>query len=344
MQGEFATGTLLWLWYDAFVALPFLAAAAYLTYRGTLASSWSSREGLVKRVLAAVGTLLVLMVILDRVGIKTASMHSTVYAMLSIFGAGTAIAVGGMGVLAGRGWRGLVGRDVVAEARDGQEGILGPTQVFTRVRGAAAWLVVRAGGEAGAIIELNENKIIVGGAPTSQVHLDDTSVGPTHALIRADQGTYSLSDLASRSGTWVNGKLEAGEVLREGSKIAVGASELFYTQVPAGGDGAQASSVPMEGVLLVRAGPSMGQSFRVGQGDTVIGRQPGDGGARIDDPAVSQRHAVLRQLPRGARLYDLGSANGTSVDGVELKGVMLKNGDILKFGEAEVQFVHEGDG
>jgi len=46
-------------------------------------------------------------------------------------------------------------------------------------------------------------------------------------------------------------------------------------------------------------------------------------------------------MPRGARLYDLGSANGTKVDDEEMIGVTLKNGDILKFGDAEVQFVHE---
>ena len=48
---------------------------------------------------------------------------------------------------------------------------------------------------------------------------------------------------------------------------------------------------------------------------------------------------MLRQMPRGARLYDLGSVNGTSVDDVAIAGVELKDGDVLKFGEAEVQLV-----
>jgi len=45
--------------------------------------------------------------------------------------------------------------------------------------------------------------------------------------------------------------------------------------------------------------------------------------------------------PRGCLLFDLGSANGTKVDDVELNGVPLQSGDILKFGDAEGQFVHE---
>jgi|TARA_B100000809_G_C14940939_1_gene460428 pSer/pThr/pTyr-binding forkhead associated (FHA) protein len=45
---------------------------------------------------------------------------------------------------------------------------------------------------------------------------------------------------------------------------------------------------------------------------------------------------------RGARHYDLGSVNGTSVDDTVIAGVELKDGDVLKFGDAEAQFV-KGD-
>ena len=83
----------------------------------------------------------------------------------------------------------------------------------------------------------------------------------------------------------------------------------------------------------------MGKSFKVEQGDMIIGRQAGHGGVNINDPAISGLHAMLRQMPRGARLYDLGSVNGTSVDDVAISGVELKDGDVLKFGDAEVQFV-----
>ena len=73
----------------------------------------------------------------------------------------------------------------------------------------------------------------------------------------------------------------------------------------------------------------------------MIGSNPGDSGAQIDDPAISQRHALLRCLTKVCRLYDLASTNGTKVNGVELDGVALKSGDILRFGNVEVQFVHE---
>ena len=191
------------------------------------------------------------------------------------------------------------------------------------------------------LIQSNHHAI-VGSRAECAGHLDDSSVAPDHAVINAHRGKYALSDLGSRTGTWVNGKLEAGAVLKDGSRISIGTSELFYTKVGAaeGGD-ADGGGEPGDGVLLVRSGPSMGRSFQVGRGDMLIGSRPGDSGAQIDDPSISQHHALLRRLTKVIRLYDLGSTNGTKVDDVELHGVALQNGDILKFGNVEVQFVHE---
>lgn len=215
------------------------------------------------------------------------------------------------------------------------------TMVLTSVRGVAAWLVVRSGGETGSVMEIVGDRVTVGSSPDSGIRLSHPSAGETHALIRGRNGGYSLADLASRTGTWVNGRIQAGAILKDGSRISMGASELFFSKL--GGDDPQTNgrSSTSDGVLLVRSGPAMGQTFQIEQGDLVIGRQPGERGARLDDSAVSGRHALLRSLPRGCLLFDLGSANGTKVDDVELDGVPLQNGDILKFGDAEVQFVHE---
>ena len=61
----------------------------------------------------------------------------------------------------------------------------------------------------------------------------------------------------------------------------------------------------------------------------------------LSDPSVSRRHAVIRKNQHGYAVYDLGSANGTIVDGVKLSGRSLRDGDtidlgatVLKFGQA----------
>ncbi len=52
-----------------------------------------------------------------------------------------------------------------------------------------------------------------------------------------------------------------------------------------------------------------------------IGRETA--GLVVDDPAISRRHLVLRPVPEGVEVEDLGSANGTTIDGVALRGTAL---------------------
>ena len=208
----------------------------------------------------------------------------------------------------------------------------GATMVFSRVPAYTAWLVVRSGGVPGSILQFKEDQITIGSAADNSVQVDHPSVSSPHAMIRVNQGKYLLHDVGSTGGTWLNGNAITGEMLKDGSRITMGASELFFTPVGDAGQG---------GVLLVRSGGSTGKSFPVGDGDVVIGRNPGDGGAQLDDTTVSQRHAMVRPTADGCVLYDLGSANGTALDGEALTGTLLNNGDIIKLGEAELQFVQQ---
>jgi pSer/pThr/pTyr-binding forkhead associated (FHA) protein len=52
--------------------------------------------------------------------------------------------------------------------------------------------------------------------------------------------------------------------------------------------------------------------------ETVVGRGP-EHGVRVDDDRVSRRHAVLTSGPAGWTVADLGSKNGTQVDGVPVE-------------------------
>src|SRR3954467_14403262 len=52
--------------------------------------------------------------------------------------------------------------------------------------------------------------------------------------------------------------------------------------------------------------------------DIVIGRTEGD--IQVDDQEVSRRHAVIRPVPEGVEVEDLGSSNGTFVDGTKVEG------------------------
>jgi pSer/pThr/pTyr-binding forkhead associated (FHA) protein len=67
-------------------------------------------------------------------------------------------------------------------------------------------------------------------------------------------------------------------------------------------------------------------------GDVVtIGRAPSND-VVIDDPAVSAQHAALTKSASGYRLKDLGSTNGTQINGVSITDAELKDGAEIRFG------------
>jgi pSer/pThr/pTyr-binding forkhead associated (FHA) protein len=67
-------------------------------------------------------------------------------------------------------------------------------------------------------------------------------------------------------------------------------------------------------------------------GDVIrIGRAPSND-IVIDDPTVTAQHASLTKSPSGYRLRDLGSTNGTQINGVSITDAQLKDGTEIRFG------------
>ncbi|HEY6816389.1 MAG TPA: FHA domain-containing protein [Croceibacterium sp.] len=88
---------------------------------------------------------------------------------------------------------------------------------------------------------------------------------------------------------------------------------------------------------------SRGQAaLRTVRPGTVIGREGGAGVHEIDDPTVSRRHAELRHARQGVEIADLGSTNGTFVNGRRIHGGHpLEDGDQVVIGHVRFRF-HDG--
>ena len=98
----------------------------------------------------------------------------------------------------------------------------------------------------------------------------------------------------------------------------------------------------MTAVLVVMQGPLAGRKFELDR-ELVIGRE-GDA-VTIDDSELSRRHAVVRPVEGGFEVDDLGSLNGTFVNGKRIAGATrLVGGDSIKIGrtvlEIEAEAVH----
>ncbi len=69
----------------------------------------------------------------------------------------------------------------------------------------------------------------------------------------------------------------------------------------------------------------------------MIGRLP-ECDVRVEDTQVSRRHAEVRPDADGYVLVDLGSLNGTLVNGVPVTEHPLVDGDEIKLGAAIIRF------
>ena len=75
----------------------------------------------------------------------------------------------------------------------------------------------------------------------------------------------------------------------------------------------------------------------------AIGRTP-DNLVQIDDPSVSVRHAQLLLVGERYQLKDLGSTNGTRVNGETVAEVFLRVGDRVRFGKVEARYESDATG
>ena len=88
--------------------------------------------------------------------------------------------------------------------------------------------IVNQGAKAGARYALDSDVVSLGRDPASDIFLDDITVSRRHAEVERDGARYSLRDVGSLNGTYVNRKrIERGE-LSEGDEVQVGKFKLVF--------------------------------------------------------------------------------------------------------------------
>lgn len=101
----------------------------------------------------------------------------------------------------------------------------------------------------------------------------------------------------------------------------------------------RAAPLPYNGPkLVVTAGPKEGEEFPLEDEEYVVGRST-DNPICIQDTSVSRKHIALRRAGSGWTVSDLGSGNGTLVNGEQITDeTALANGDIITMGDTEVTY------
>jgi pSer/pThr/pTyr-binding forkhead associated (FHA) protein len=105
----------------------------------------------------------------------------------------------------------------------------GSVAVASRRTGAKiATLTIQNGCFAGLEISLKKKKTILGRDLACDICLDDSLVSNEHAMVVREGEKYSLEDLNSRNGTYVNGTAVQKRTLKHGEMISIGDFSLKF--------------------------------------------------------------------------------------------------------------------
>lgn len=103
------------------------------------------------------------------------------------------------------------------------------------------------------------------------------------------------------------------------------------------------AALPQNSALLIaQRGPSAGSRFLLDADVTVAGRHP-NADIFLDDVTVSRRHVEFVRSNGGFEIRDLGSMNGTYLNGARVDGSALVNGDVVQIGKYHLTFFAGGN-
>jgi len=159
-----------------------------------------------------------------------------------------------------------------------------------------------------------------------------------HADLKVEGELVTISDVNTKTGTQVNGDLLSGPTtLRAGDTIKIQGVELEVVEEESG-QGAKTlvlsgtvllGMIPDGWSLIANSGPEKGQQIPINE-RTEIGRAL-ECDISILEPALSRKHAEIEPKDGKLIIRDLGSANGTFVNGEKIDEMILKNKDVLQF-------------
>lgn len=189
---------------------------------------------------------------------------------------------------------------------------------------------------------------------------DEEGASRHHCQIMKISSGFELTDLGSTNGTKINGQKVKRHKLKGGDRIQIGATELVWDD---GSGGAAEDEVVLEGdveleepagsaparsaaastseqcYLVFAGGPKDGQRIALEKKRLTFGRNAKNTFVFDDDNGVSGYHCEVAREGGAYVLRDLGSTNGTLVDGEQVTEIALQHGNRIRIGGQRLVFV-----
>lgn len=192
---------------------------------------------------------------------------------------------------------------------------------------------------------------------------DEVGASRRHCQILKISSGFELSDLGSTNGTKVNGQAVKRHKLKDGDEIRIGETAFIWSdgtgaapedevllegdvelEEPAGaapkrGAVTAAAATSEQCYLVFAGGPKDGQKITLEKKRVTFGRNAKNTNVFADDAGVSGYHCEVAREGGAYVLRDLGSTNGTLLDGEAVSETALQHGNRIRIGGQRLVFV-----
>lgn len=202
------------------------------------------------------------------------------------------------------------------------------------------------------VILVRSNGLTIGRGTQNDLVVNDIAASRFHCKFIPENGGLTLVDLDSTNGTFLNSdRLVGSHLIQDGDKLRIGEMvfeiEVFPPQPPVEAPTEGSKELAFEETYIVPAqvdSPWLTVSSSLGRGTIIlldkkrmqIGRASRNKQWDIDlvDRAISRPHAEINQQGDQWILTDLGSVNGSFLNGKQVTDPqVLQDGDALGFGD-----------
>lgn len=192
------------------------------------------------------------------------------------------------------------------------------------------------------VVPLLRDEVTIGREQGNAIRLTERNVSRSHARLLRRNDSYVLEDLGSYNGVTVNGeRIDANAKLASGDQLGIGDYGLAFQSDVAAAANTMPSPEPKSQPpprLVVLSEPAAGAEFTLTKPEMRIGRDE-HLDIWINHKSISHEHAEVQVVDGKVTVFDLESANGMRVNGVDASRAILESGDVLQLGEVRFRFV-----
>ncbi len=178
----------------------------------------------------------------------------------------------------------------------------------------------------------------------NQVQLKVPEASRHHCRFFQEKGSWFVEDLGSSNGTLVNGRKVSKFELQDGDVISIGAASMRFMESDAAAAepsleswGDDEISLEQHVFLILGCAGRSGEVVKITGDKATVGRRSKHT-LSVSEASVSNDHAEIVKKGADWVVRDLGSSNGTFVDGDKVTERVLASGCVITFGAAPVTF------